>query len=95
MNQVEISFNKDKLIPFVFELKSNIDLFMKNGLIETSNECLDYIKLNITRSNNTFKYNCDEGLINLSEQIFIYYFGDDNDSECPLVKYIKELSSLN
>lgn len=95
MNQVEISFNKDKLIPFIFQLKTNIDLFVKNGLIESSNECLDYIKLNIIRSNNTFKYNCDEGLINLSEQIFMYYFGDANDIVTPLVTYIKDLSLKN
>lgn len=94
MNEVEISFNKDKIVPFIFQLKLNIDLYMSSGLIETSNECLDYIKLNITRSDNIFKYNCNEGLLNLTEQIFYYYFGAD-EINLPISNYIKELSLLN
>jgi hypothetical protein len=94
MENVEISFNKDKLIPFIFQLKSKIDLYMKTSLIETSNECLGFIQTEISKSDNIFRYSSNEGLVNLSEQIFYYYFGA-NEIDLPISKYIKDLSLLN
>jgi hypothetical protein len=95
MDTTQILFNKDRLIKFLFELKLNIDKRMMDETIQDSNDCMIFIKKEITSvNNNVFKFNGYESLNNLTEQVFYYYFGAD-EIETPLSNSVNGIASLN
>lgn len=96
MGQTEnIWININKISSFIFMLKIKIDNSIANGCIVDSNDCVDLIELELVKSDNVYQSNTNEGLINLRDQIFLYYYADENISEVPLIEKIKVLSLLN
>lgn len=87
--------NLNKLSSFMFELKHKIDLSISNREILDSYDCTDYIRKFILNKDNVFQYNTDEALDNLVEQIFLFYYGDENIIDLPLIDKYKTLSLLN
>lgn len=95
MNSTEILFNKDRLVSFLFELKLDIDKRMIDETIQSSEDCMLFIKKELTRANNNvFKFNGYESLNNLTEQVFYYYFGAD-EIQTPLSISVNGIAVLN
>lgn len=94
MENLEINVNVDKLNSFLFELKFNINKSINHGFILNDVQCFELIENKIIESDNIFKYNSNEAMYNLRDQIFAYFFDNEN-LEIPLSNKIKELSLLN
>lgn len=94
MENLEINVNVNKLNSFLFELKLDINKSINFGFILNDIQCLEYIENKIIESDNVFNYNSNEAMYNLRDQIFAYFFDDEN-LEIPLSFKIKDLSLLN
>lgn len=90
---MQITVVKNKIISFLFELKLDINKSINNGYILNDIQCLNYIKARVIESD-CFELDSNEALINVTEQIFIYFF-DESILDLPLSYHIKDLSLLN
>ena len=86
--------NLGKLPTFVFGLRIDIEKVIKLGIINDSDDCIEYIT-NRVISSNIFQYSGDVALRNIVNQLFMFLYCDETLTELPIIEKYKELSKLN